>query len=520
FEAVLPPMSFHRTPDQPGRSGAPMLNRQLYQQLRALLIGRHLTPGSKLPSSRALARDCGLSRNTVTLALEQLISEGYLQTRIGAGTFVADDMPDEAFTASQPSNTICETRLPTASARSGFDALSSRGQRLAQVRRPAAAQGAHSRKSSTQKPGSHGILRPSQPDIDGFPFDVWGRLVARSWRRPTSRNLLIHENASGFLPLRQAIADYLTTARAVRCVAEQVMIVSGVQQAMMLVANLLLEEGELAVIEEPGFPGLRGALMGAGARIGAQGTDREGLDPSCLPDQARLVCVAPSNHYPLGGTMSAARRLALLQWARERQVWIFEDDYDSEYRYIGRPLSSMQGMDSDGRVLYFGSFSKVMFATLRLGYLVVPDGLVDAFARARMMLDSYSSIVVQPALASFITEGYFPAHLRRTRRLYRERLAVMQAAVKAMIDPARARFSDPQAGMHACLRFDQADDPPDKDDRTIATVLHEQNVMAMPLSIFYSRIPQTQGLAMGFAGTRPEEIEAGIRSIAEIINNA
>ncbi|MEM7071555.1 MAG: PLP-dependent aminotransferase family protein, partial [Pseudomonadota bacterium] len=365
-----------------------------------------------------------------------------------------------------------------------------------------------------------GIFFPSQPDITGFPFNIWARLIARSWRSSAThspKSLLMNSDINGFYPLRKAISNYLNGARALKCNADQVMIVSGAQQAISLIAHLLLEEADIAVVEDPGFPGIRGALMGAGAQIIPVETDENGIHIDQLPSNAKIICTAPSNHYPLGGTTSATRRLELLNWGRVHHAWILEDDYDSEYRYFGRPLSALQGMDMDHQVIYFGSFSKVIFPSLRLGYLVLPQHLIQSFSRIRKILDSTTSIVAQPALSDFIDEGYFATHLRRTRNLYRQRLTHMQKEIEQYLDPQYARFSNPAAGMHACLRFDQCQCDLKISDQKIAALLNLQNIMAMPLSVFYVGDVKAKGLALGFAGTEKQQISYGIKKIAQII---
>ncbi|MDX1737829.1 MAG: PLP-dependent aminotransferase family protein, partial [Alphaproteobacteria bacterium] len=439
------------------------LHRQLYDQLRELILSRRLAAGERLPSTRSLAKDLEVSRNTVSGAFDQLLAEGYLEGRVGAGSFVSTELPDDI----RPDNS--ETARPSQPRKRR--GISRRGERLAALWRS----------RGERSPA----FAPGLPAVDEFPFDIWSRLMARAWRHPPM-DQLAHANPAGYRPLREAIAAYLRTARAVRCDAEQVIIVSGAQQGIGLAANVLLDDGEGALIEEPGYPGIRGALLAAGANLCPIPVDQEGLDidqAERLAPDARLVCVAPSHQYPLGVTMSLNRRLRLLEWAAQKDGWIIEDDYDSEFRYSGRPLAALQGLDKDNRVVYVGSFSKVMFPSLRLGYIVVPEDLTDMFRMARAALDDHPSTIAQPALARFIEEGYFTAHLRRMRKLYdgrRQKLSnLLETHLKGLVSIESA-----EAGMHLLARF--SDYMLTKDsDRNIADRAQEKGVSVTPLSVFH-----------------------------------
>ena len=280
--------------------------------------------------------------------------------------------------------------------------------------------------------GTSRAFRPGMPAFDGFPFEEWSRYVARRWRNPAT-DLLGYGDAAGYRPLREAIARHLAVARGVRCDAGQVVIVAGSQQALDLAARVLLDPGDAVWIEEPGYLGARAALAAAGAKLVPVPVDAEGLDVAAgvaLQRAAAMAYVSPSHQYPLGVTMSLSRRLALLEWARAAGAWVLEDDYDSEYRYAGRPLAALQGLDGDGRVIYLGTFSKVMLPSLRLGYLVLPPDLVDAFVAARAIADRHSPSVEQAALADFIVDGQLDRHIRRMRMLYAERQAALVDAAK------------------------------------------------------------------------------------------
>jgi GntR family transcriptional regulator/MocR family aminotransferase len=398
-------------------SSAP-LHRQLYSGLRDAILSGRLAAGARLPATRALASELAISRNTVLDAYAQLMAEGYVTGQIGSGTYVAHALPEDLLQVHssarpQPPEQPSPTSQPAR-------ALSRRGELIAKT--PVTV--LHYQTSKSLSPIS---FRPGQPALDTFPLDTWRRIVDRRWRR-TPRELLGYGDPAGYLPLREVIAAYLRAARAVHCDARQVIVVSGSQQALDLSARLLLDEGDAAWIEDPGYIGARGALLGAGARAVPVPVDAEGLEiatGAARSPQARMVYVTPSHQYPLGVTMSLTRRLALLEWASRAGAWVLEDDYDSEYRYAGRPLSSLQGLDSASRVIYMGTFSKVMFPALRLGYLVAPPDLVDAFVAARALADRHTPSVEQAALAEFITDGHFARHIRRMRALYAERQATL-----------------------------------------------------------------------------------------------
>ncbi len=471
------------------------LHRQLYEQLREIILSGRLTPGARLPSSRALARELGVSRNTVVGAFDQLLSEGYIEGRPGSGTYVSNVLPEALLAA--------RDQLAPGPAPARRPNLSRRGRRLAGTR-------IDRRRCDT-------AFAPGQPDLERFPFEVWSRLLGKWWRRP-ERAVLRDGEPAGYPPLRQAIADHLAAFRAVRCDADAVIIVSGVQQAATLTAQLLLEEGERVWVEEPGYPGLRAALSAVGLEPAPVPVDAEGIDVAAgeaLAPEVRLACVAPSQQYPLGTTMSLARRLQLLEWAARRGAWIVEDDYDSEYRYAGRPLAALQGLDRDGRVIYAGSFSKVMFPSLRLGYLVVPPDLVDAFARARAALDSYPSAVVQPALADFIAEGHFAAHVRRMRTLYAARLEALQAAAGSHFGGV-LRLPAADAGMQVVAEL-AAELAARMDDGQASARAAAAGVVAAPLSAYFSGPPTRQGLLLGYAAVPEARIDRAAATLARAL---
>ena len=482
------PLAFDRQHGDP-------LYRQLYDQLRELILDGRLPPGTRLPSSRVVVADHGVSRNTVVGAYDQLPAEGYVSGAVGSGTFVSAVLPEDLLS---PRAAIVSTDAGKATAEP-----SSRGRRLADLA-PI--------RDRRQRAFLSGV-----PDLEQFPFDQWARLLNLAWRRP-ARDLLAGVGPGGYAPLRAAIASYLWTARAVRCEPDQVIVVAGVQQGIALAAQVLLEDGDRAWVEDPCYPGIKGALAGAGVRTTAVAVDGEGLDVAegeRLQASARFVCVTPSHHYPLGVTMSLARRLELLNWAERHDAWILEDDYDSEFRYAGRPLASLQGLDRSGRVIYAGSFSKVMFPSLRLGYLVVPPALVEVFRRARAALDDHPPSVAQPALARFIGDGLFAAHVRRMRRLY-------AARQQALLDAAGRHLAGlldvpaDHAGLHLVAWLD--DDVRSRmTDRQASARAGEIGVTTQPLTAFSERANMRHGLVLGYAAIPEDEIDADARRLAEAL---
>jgi GntR family transcriptional regulator/MocR family aminotransferase len=357
----------------------------------------------RVPSTRNLARELRISRVPVLSAYEQLFAEGYLETFVGAGTCVARAIPGQAIKSAAAVGRSKSVRVtaPQAPRRisARVDALHTAPQTWA---------------------NTQGAFRMGVPAIDHFPINTWSRLVNHHSRKPPIEHL-IYGHPMGYLPLREAIAEYLGAVRAVRCDADQVLITTGSQQGLQICANVLLDDGAPVWIEEPGYPGARQACKTIGAELISVPVDDEGLNVSegiRLCADARAVYITPSHQFPLGCTMSAARRLQLLSWATQAGAWIIEDDYDSEYRFGGRPLASLQGMDTDDRVIYVGTFSKVMFPSVRIGYVVIPKDLVSAFTRVRDAFDTFSSMLYQVVLNDFIRDGHFARHIKRMRTLY------------------------------------------------------------------------------------------------------
>jgi GntR family transcriptional regulator/MocR family aminotransferase len=469
------------------------LFRQLYDGLRQAILGGRLPPGTRLPATRGLARDLGVSRNTVLNAYEQLLTEGYLEGKVGSGTFVPQTLPEELLQVRGPSN-----GGPAPGARRGRS-LSRRGEHLAATR--------------VSVPRSQGPPRPFRSGLASladFPWDAWQRLVARRWRRPTA-DLLVYGDPAGYLPLREAIAAHVGAARAVRCDAGQVVVVGGAQQALDLAARVLLDPGEVAWVEDPCYAGARGALRGAGLRLVPVPVDADGLDVAegvrRCPD-ARLVYATPSHQFPLGVTMSLARRLALLDWARRADAWVIEDDYDSEFRYAGRPLAALQGLDQDGRVIYVGTFSKSLFPSLRLGYLVVPPDLAAAFTAARAVTDRHAPTLVQAVVADFLAEGHFVRHVRRMRTLYAQRQeALVRAAGRELGGLLEVRPCE--TGLHLLGWL-----PDGADDQRLGERAAAAGLETAALSAFRLEAAGRGALLLGYAAFEARQLHDGVRRLA------
>jgi GntR family transcriptional regulator/MocR family aminotransferase len=468
------------------------LFRQLYEGIRRAILSGRFAAGMKLPATRLLAAELGVSRNTIVNGYEQLLAEGYLVGRLGSGTYVAPTLPEE----------LLQTHAQHQAARRPLRRgrlVARRGAALAAAPRPVAP------RVGLPKP-----FRPGVPALDAFPVELWLRLTKKYTRRMLAE-LCDYGAPAGYRPLREAIAGYLQAARGVCCDADQVIVVNGAQHALDLAARVLLDPGEAAWVEDPGYIGARGALLGAGVRVVPVAVDSEGLDVSGAERRdrgARLCYVTPSHQYPLGVTMSLPRRLALLDWASRTGAWIVEDDYDSEFRYAGRPLAALQGLDRDQRVLYVGTFSKVLFPALRLGYLVAPPDLVDAFVAARALADHHSPTLSQAVLAEFIADGHLARHIRRMRKLYAERQVALLQAVHRALDGC-VSVAAAEAGLHLVGWLADG-----MDDREASRRAASHGVEAPPLSAYGVERGARGGLLLGYAATAPRHIREGVHRLA------
>jgi GntR family transcriptional regulator/MocR family aminotransferase len=463
------------------------LYQQIYGAFRTRVMNGELRPGELVPSSRELARDLRVSRLPVLNAYAQLLAEGYFESRVGAGTFIASSLPHSAKVRANSARPI----FRTANRRVSKDVS-----RIPSYERPTWA-------------ASLGPFQVGQPDLHQFPIEAWLRLVAR-YSRSIRVNALQYGDPMGRADLREAIATYLRTSRGARCEADQVMIVSGSQQALDLVMRVLLNSGDAVWMEEPGYWLVQRALQARGCRTVPVPIDAEGLNVNAgvkLCRKARAAFVAPSHQYPLGVTMSAARRFQLLDWAQHAGAWIIEDDYDSEFRYDSMPIASLQGLDSDARVIYVGTFSKVMFPSLRLGYLVIPADLVERFAALRQTLDICPADLAQAVTAEFIREGHFARHIRRMRLVYAERRRELVSVLHQEFGD-RVAISGEAAGMHIAVLVDGV-----RDDQSISIKAAKHSLWVSALSqLHIGKVPR-HGFVLGYGNTRPAQIAPAIRQL-------
>lgn len=466
------------------------LHQQVYGQLRWAILSGRLRPGQRLPASRSLARSLGLSRTTVTQGYDQLISEGYLQTRPGAGTYVCLQLPENLLTAESIDHSLhTPVEIP----------LSDYGNRVQQL---------PPRGVTTDFEIS---FRYGQPALDLFPVELWRKLVSK-YCRETNHWLSYATSATGYEPLRSAVSDYLQQSRAVRCTPEQVIITNGSQQALSLITQLLVNPNDTVAIEDPGYLGARHIFQASGAKLLPIPLDRDGLMVEELmhhPTPPRLVYVTPSHQFPTGALLSLSRRLALLQWAWKARALIVEDDYDSEYRYGGRPIPSLQGLDTHGSVLYVGTFSKVMFPSIRLGYLVLPASLVEVFSKAKWLADRQPPILTQAVLTEFIAAGYLERHLRKMRLCYERRRAVLVQALYEHFGETVEILGD-SAGLHVMAKLPLSF----SDDEAMARAA-AVGVEICSAQIQYETFRNTGEFVFGYTAINEAQIRDGIHRIAK-----
>ena len=475
------------------RTSEKPLHRQIYDAFRAMILERRLRPGEQIPSSRGLADELGISRIPVLGAYAQLLAEGYIESRSGAGTFVAISLSDQFLGARPTAASVPD--IP------GSDAIS-RVSRLLPV-------------EGTSWFRGSGAFSVGQIAYDHFPFRVWSDLVTHHARRVRASSMN-YADPMGLQEFREVIAVYLRTARAVRCDASQIMVVNGSQHALDLSARVLLDPESPVWIEEPGYVFLRHTLTLSGCRLVPVPVDSEGLDVAAgvkLCPDARVAYVTPSHQYPLGATMSAARRLQLLEWANRSSAWIVEDDYDSEYRYESMPVASMQGLDSGSRVIYIGTFSKTLFPALRLGYMVIPPTLVDRFLVVRQANDLCPSHLYQAALADFISGGHFARHVRKTRQLYAERRNALALTLRNEFG-SEIEILGAEAGMHLVVTL-----PPGLSDQKISARAAQAGLWLWPLSAAYAGTDVRQGFILGFGGTRADEMIHQVRRLRRAVRD-
>jgi GntR family transcriptional regulator/MocR family aminotransferase len=472
------------------RAGEMPIFRQVYMQMRSAILAGTLRPGTKLPSTRDLAMQLAVSRSAMVSAYEQLLAEGYTSGRVGSGTYISSDIPEAA------------------------------RQRSARAKRPAPIR----RAAAPQTPFDADLLDATRRNddrpfnlgrtlLDARTVDVWRKLSLQSVRS-ISRMHLGYSDPRGLPELRRSICDYLQAARSVRCDPEQIVVTGGTQQSIDIVIRVLLGPGKQVWMEDPGYPLTRQALLAAGVEVRPVRVDTHGLDVHAgirAAPSARAVFVTPSHQFPTGVVLSMGRRLELLEWAQQNDAWIVEDDYASEFRYSGRPLASLQGLDDTERVIYIGTLNKALFPGLRLGYVVVPHALLKAFVAARYLMDRHSSTLDQAVVASFMAEGHFASHIRRIRLLYQEQRDTLASALKKRLGD-ELKVAVPDQGMHLVAYTRKG-----LSDISLERAAAQKGVIVKAMSRLYAEAPVQSALMFGFSGYPRQTIAPAVARLALVL---
>ena len=485
-------------------SGEP-LQQQLYRQIRnELKSGGFSVGASRLPSSRALAADLGISRLTVNLAFSKLHAEGYLRSKARSGTFVAHPLPETFLTADK----FAAERIRPGGPKT-YRPVEHRARISDRARAIPDQRVGKQFDLGALGAGPGASLVPGLPAVDEFPIDIWERLRTRVLAQKGA-HLLRHASSRGDADLRKAIATYLCDFRGARCHPDQILIVGGMQQAMLISAMALVDPSEPVWMEDPGFHQARRVLILAGAKLVPKPLDQEGIVIARSPKekQPKIIHVTPSHQYPLGMTMSFQRRTALLDFARANNAFIFEDDFYAEFRFTGPPLPCLQGIDDFGRVIYAGTMSKILYPSLRLGYVVAPDALIDPLVKIRSTMDQHSSAIDQATLARFITEGFFLSHIKRMRRVYAERREVFIKQFDKLLGD-RFTLQVPEGGLNMVAWLKREEDLP-----AISRVTREIGVKPSPLSFHCIRATPKPAFVFGFAGWTPAQIRESLIKLA------
>ncbi len=488
----LPLVSIHLD----SSSDTPMY-KQLYTLIREAILSGRFKGGQKLPGTRTFSSELKISRNTVVQAFEQLMIEGYISGRIGAGTYITKEIPDKFLSGrkTQPAQKIKsrQTQFKIDKSLGSFDLLL--------------------RNISEDKivPFQNGL-----PSLEDFPFNTWLKIINKNGMYLPQLQFG-YKKSTGYEPLKEAIANYLQSYRAVNCSPEQIIIINGSQQGLDLISRVLLKEQNNVLLEDPCYFGTRASVLTASSRIFPVPVDDEGISVEYAEKHYRkpdFIYTTPSHQFPLGSTMSISRRLHLLEYANKNDAWIIEDDYDSEFRYTGSPLPSLQGMDKFGRVIYIGTFSKVLFPGLRLGYLVLPSlEMVNPFAVAKSIIDRQSPILEQLVLTKFIDEGHFTKHIRKMRMLYKERqeflVNELQSELGSILD-----VKPSGAGMHIVAFL-----PERFNDKKVSQLAKENDLIVYPLSEYVLKFKRKPGLVMGYTAFNQDKLKAGVRVLKKILKS-
>ena len=481
------------------------LHRQIYEEFRKAIFSGRISSGTRVPSTRQMANILGVSRATVTQAYDYLLSEGYFESFAGSGTYVSKMIPDELLEADS-----AEEASETNKNRSGElkRRLSEYGKSL----------------DSRDWLGFPDDEPPTQftfgrPDLEQFPMRIWSQLMSRHCRNRNFALLDCPTKAAGYMPLKEAIVDYLKRARAVVADPKQVIVVNGSQQALDLVTRVLIDRGDLVGIEEPGYIGAQKAFLAQGANLAPVYVDTNGIRVDYLrrrfdeeaEDRMKLLYVTPSHQYPTGCVLSLPRRLELLSWANRTGAMIIEDDYDSEFRYGGKPIPALSGIDHQGSVIYVGTFSKVLLPALRLGYLVVPEDLIDIFTRAKWLVDRHSSLLQQQVLSDFIIEGHLERHIRKMRALYEKRRKLVIRMLEGLFEDKVTIYGD-SAGINVLVRFKTS-----VPDETLVTSAREKGIgIASTRQLYLGNAPSGEFL-LNYGGLQDSELIDGLSTLRSLI---
>ncbi|MFB0712654.1 PLP-dependent aminotransferase family protein [Buttiauxella noackiae] len=471
---------------------AEKLHKKLYVAICNCILEGSLRPATRMPPSRDLASELVLSRNTVLRVYEQLQAEGYISTRTSSGTFVTESVLDNLNT--QVARTT-QTAQPE-----DRSSLSVRGLEILE--------------NASASPAQWGDFIPGVPDVNSFPHRTFKKIYDRISRR-LNPEFLTYDAVGGLEDLKAALSDYLRTARGVKCSTDQILITEGIHQALDLVTRTLCNPGDHAWIEEPGYWGIKNILRMNAVSISALDVDDQGLVPQTSPvEKPKLIFVTPSHQYPLGSVMSLPRRQLLLSQAREFHSWIVEDDYDSEFRFSGQPIPSLQGLEEDSPVIYIGTFSKTLYPALRLGYVVLPKPLAAPLKKVHNELYRSGHQVIQAALAEFIKEGYYAAHIRKMRQLYSKRRNQLVELIKQHLGEEYLGYFNSNAGLHLIIQL-----PPDADDMQIAKQANAEGILVRPLSRYYFNQHKSKGLLVGFASIKDSDMLPSFIRLANIIKH-
>ena len=464
------------------------LFEQVYRGLREAILSSVFPGGERLPSTRDLAEQLGVSRTVVLLAYDQLLGEGFVEGRIGSGTYVSRSLG-----AFRPESSVKSAKLSLS--RFGLSA-SATASEVNSLQRPS--------------PPLRYDFAYGRSEIEIFPFEMWRRLLLRHARKVSVREL-DYGPAAGNVALREAITAHLRRSRAVVCDPLQIVIVNGSQQALDLIARVLIERGDRVAIEDPSYRGASELLRASGARLHPVQVDREGLNPARLPEEAQMAFVTPSHQFPTGAILPLPRRLALLEWAKRTHAVIVEDDYDGEFRYEGKPLESLQGLDTEGRVIYLGTFSRTVFSALRIGYMVTPKSLLPAFTSAKWLCDRHTATLEQKALAEFISTGMYERHLRRVRRRNTSRREALLDAIDRYLG-GRVEVTGDGAGAHVVLWPNES-----IAEEVVVTRAASQGVGVYGISPYFLKCPSRPGIMLGYSRLKEADIREGIRRLSQAL---